>query len=274
MANLSQKYHRYIYPDLDIRLNRYYTGDTPDDVGTVGLWKEPLDQMYAQLPFPMFWKGLELEVWHMGCPDLINTGKVTLLDYQLDVPGYQTAVGLYTGNKKIAVGVFVDGWQPGVPCDKDPSWDNLIYTRNALSHEIGHMHADFIDYNESGNSQIAQQMTILFNNLRPNQTSNVGEDYAETFRAILGADKLRGYFSDNKPFTPSPQLNTLIRCAYWLNSNLSGKIVKNLKLNDGWCQWDQMEVVSWMWPFYRTDYMALTNNWELFKAIDGKWVKV
>jgi hypothetical protein len=271
MSNLTQKYHKHIFPDLNISLSRFYVGGTPDEVGSVSFWKEAIDQLYAQLPFPEFWKSFELEIWHMGSPDLIKHDSVTLLDYDKSVAGYQTAAGLFFGNKKLALGVFYPGWQPGVPSASIPSTDDLKNARKVISHEIGHAYSDMSNLFKD-HSKIANTLSTTFERLRPNQTQNVHEDFAETYRACLGTDECRGTFSDGKLFMPSPALNTLMRCCFMLSRNLENKNWSNLKFNDSWCQWEQVEFS--IWPFYSTRYYALTVNWEMFIWENNTWKKI
>lgn len=272
MANLNTNCHVHFYPDLEVTLKRFYCGDsnTQDQLGTIHFWKKYIDELYAQMPFKELWRNLVLEIWHMDHPDLLILSRdkkiPTLLDFKVDVPGYQTAVGLHFGNERIALGVFPTGWDKHNPNDYLPvNTANLIYTAKAMSHEIGHWYFEESKFFHRSN-EIQKIMNNLYIENKYTQTANISENAAEEYRAIFGSDDVRGFFSDNKPYTPTNKLRTLIKIGYMLNGVLSNKNFSNFVMHDTWCEW--IEYGFWYWnPRKR----ALTQNWQLFEQIDGKW---
>jgi hypothetical protein len=259
MADLqTQKYHKHIFPDLNITLKRFYTRESPDKVGTLEMWKEGLDDLYNQMPFPDFWKDMVLEIWDMKSPDLISKTNATLLDFDLHTPGNQTAAGLYFNgdSKRLALGVFSG---------------NYFGARDTMSHEIGHMYGDISDLFE-GKAGISTILTKWFEDNRPHQTSNLHEDFAETYRAILGGVQSRGTFSDRKKYTPPPEMYTFMRTAFWLAANLKNTIVSDFSIKGSYCQW--LEWYKFGWVQYPRKWYALTNNWDKFAWENGKWVSV
>ena len=259
MADLTQKYHIHTIPWYEVILKRFYIGDDPNSVGTVDFWKYAIMQLYDQMPFPTLWKGIEMEIWDMNCPDLINSTKATLLDYDLSQSGNQSAVGLYFGNKRLALGIYHN-------IDRIYG-DHLDYSRQALPHEFGHLYADMCGFTKDI-SNIEKELTQQFRNLRPHQSENEHEDYAETYRAILGTDVVRNKFSDGKIYYYNPTIKTLLKCSYWLSQNLKDKFISDFTLFDGWCRWTQYER-SW-WNTITT-YYALTENWDQFKWDGSTW---
>jgi len=263
MPNLNQKYHTYTIPWYGVILKRFYVGDTPDEVGTIEFWSEPVRQLFDQVPFLYLWSGLELEIWHMGSPDLVSTTQQTLLDYDLSVPGYQVAAGLTFGKKRIALGIFPDGWSPTGGGTDHLTETNRVTARNAISHEYGHFlrFASDMDRETSIGSELRREWGVL----RPNQTTNTHEDFAETVRACLGVPGAKGTFSDGKGFIPSPKLLTFIKTVYWLGVNLALRPVSGLTIFDTYVRW------------FRTDenkYYALTSNWDQFVWDGAKWVRL
>jgi len=237
-------------------LTRWYMGNA-DECGTVAFWQEHISQLYAQMPFPDLWRRVKLNVWHMDHPEQDNRvqrGQWCLEDYQPGTPGYQVADGLTA--TEIDLALFPDGWQPGVYTGPArPLTDEARnHSRLALSHEFGHFHQFACRYD--GSDDIAKHIKRCFQQLRPHQAAgdNEYEDWAETYRAILGADPCRGFFSDNKPFKPSPELYSLLRCAYWLQSNLANLPVQN-------CTPQAFGVM----------YCALINGVNRWRFIDLNW---
>lgn len=264
MPNLNQKYHLYTIHWYGVILKRFYVGDSPDEVGTIEFWSEPVRQLFDQMPFAQLWNGLELEIWHMCSPDLVTQNKQTLLDYDLSKPGCQSAVGLTFGKKKICLGVYPEGFMPGYSDNPvDVTESNRQCTRKALSHEFGHLLHFGADLDAA--NTIGQEMRREWDVLRPRQAANTHEDWAECCRALFGTSDVRGTFSDGKPFVPTPRLFTFLKVAYWLGVNLSSRPVNDLTVFDTFVRW------------YRTDeskYYALTSNWEQFAWNGTGWNRV
>lgn len=49
-----------------IPLQRWPSGFAPEALGAPAFWSAPIDQMYAQLPFPDFWREYRLTVFPAG----------------------------------------------------------------------------------------------------------------------------------------------------------------------------------------------------------------
>lgn len=239
-----------------VTLTRYFVG-AADEVGNPAFWQQPLDQMYAQHPFPAFWAPLRLHVWHMDHPwqdEMSARGQYCLQDYAPQTPGWQVADGLNVGDN-IDLGIRPDGWQPGdTPAMYRPLLDSAkLSIRKSLSHEVGHYHQGKCRYGQS--DDIARHITASFRALRPHQAAgdNEYEDWAEVFRALMGADDCRGFFSDGKPFTPDPELFALMKCAYWLAGNLAGKPVSHFTPCNGGVMYQALINGAYRWRWIGTD---------------------
>jgi hypothetical protein len=260
---IEQKCHVYTIPWYGVILKRFYVGSSPDEVGTIEFWGEAIRQLFDQMPFLQYWQGLELEIWHMKSPDLVSPGKQTLLDYDPNTPGCQVAAGLTFGPKRICLGVFPDGWTASGGGSDTLTDANREQARKAFSHEAGHQNHFATDLDAA--NTIAAELRREWANLRPRQTENTHEDWAETYRALFGISSVRGTFSDGKPFTPGAKLFTFLKVAYWLGTNLKSRIVSGLNVRDTYVQWLRVD---------EGKYYALTNNWEQFVWNGASWVRV
>jgi len=267
MANLDhQKYHKHIFPDLSLTLKRFYVGDTPDDLGTVPFWKSVIAGMYSQMPKPSLWSGVEIEIWDTKSPDLINfkNSKIQhLLDYDPQLPGDQGAAELYfMGNsKKIALA-----------CPLPNPWDTIDpvgWCAKNLSHGFGHLYHDICGFSDAeSNGGVYDHLTSLFEQYRPRQAQNIHEDFAEVYRASFGHRGTLGYFSDNQPFTASPELYTLLENAYDLSSLLEGVDVSDMALHSsGWVTWTQW---TWKWWWKDRTYKAMKHG-DVFTYTNEGW---
>lgn len=218
---------------------------TPDELGTTAYWQQPLDQLYAQMPFRGLFEKLKLNIWHMDHGELtwrVEHGQWCLKDYDTSKPGYQVADGLTAS--EIDLAVFPDGWRPEDTNQARPlPASALSHARKALSHEFGHWHQGQCRYGQS--DPIAQKITQWWQANRPHQAGNEYEDWAECYRATHGADECRGFFSDNKPFNPSPELYAFLRCAYWLQGNLAGKQIANFQPANGGVMYQALFADGW-----------------------------
>lgn len=244
------------------------------ECGSPAFWQAPLDEMYAQMPFPSLHQLIKLLIANMDAAELdqqIAAGKACLEDYDPARPGYQVAAGLYTGNGNLAIGLFPNGWTTGVYTGPARPLTEAarLAARRVLPHEFGHFYADQCRY-ASNSDDIARLITARFRELRPHQAAgdNEHEDLAEVFRAICGSDECRGTFSDGKLFTPTPQLRALIRCMYWLAANLRGCWVAQLIPQDGWV-WFQVWVgAGWRWR------CVSATDWHQQEWNGSAWVRI
>lgn len=237
----------------------------PDELGTAAQWQREIDGLFGQLPFPDYWKGLQLSIWHMSHPDL-QKNLPNLRDYDTNTPGCQVASGLYYGGKRLDLGVFPDRWSPTEAGPTTLTEANRQAALRTLSHEIGHMHHDVCGFT-AGRNAVGNEITRLFRSLRPNQTGSEYEDWAETYRAVMGADGVRGFFSDNKPFTPQPALLAFMKGAYWLSAALAGKAVHSMSAAAGYVQWGER---VWWWDNW---FRLNVSTWQVEKWTGTTWIK-
>lgn len=241
----------------------------PDELGSPAFWQVEWDQLYAQMPFPTLHGNTRFEVWHMNHPDLAKAiNKPNLLDYDTVKDGCQVAAGLYLGGqKRLQIGVFPDNWQSNQTSPSTITEANRAKAKGVLSHEFGHLYADQCGL-FSNRNQISAELTRCFRALRPRQTENEHEDFAEVYRAVCGVDSARGYFSDNKRAVMYPELMTLIRAAFWLSGNLANQSISDLAFTGDYATWS----TSGWWlskTYYRVH--AKTYQWERWTG--SAWVK-
>lgn len=228
---------------------------TADELGAPAFLEEPIHQMYAQHPFPSYQAGRKLTYWHMDHPELdrLTALKIAnLQDYDTIKDGCQTAVGLQwpdpPESKGIEIGVSPANWQPDYTGPARPLTEQARRNaRKAYSHEEGHRYfwKSRVWKNED---DISRLLTQRFQELRPRQGHNEYEDGAEVFRALLGADECRGYYSNDQPATNiSPELRSLVRCLYWLSANLRGAWVASLVPKPGWVWFQVYANGGWRW---------------------------
>lgn len=250
-------------------IHRYYEG-VADDLGTLVFWDTVLSELYAKMPFPAFWKGLDIHIVDMDNPSLKEAnerGEANLRDYSKD-QGLQTAAGLYWHRDKLEIAVF-SNWLHGVSNDTLQK-EMVLQAAKVLVHEIGHHHE-----RESGcgaTTWLGKIITEQFDLYRPRKSHNRSEDWAEVYRALFGGKDTIGYFSDNKPYTPNPTLYTLMKSAYWLNINLISKHITDLKFNPGYVTWTEWQLETfWVWYIpitylKKVGNFRLDNDWRCYKV--------
>lgn len=243
----------------NVTLIRWHVGPNPDECGTVAFWQAALDQLYAQQPFRGLFDTLKLNVWHMDHPELdrrVLAKQWCLEDYDPNTPGFQVADGLTAAG--IDLGLFPAGWTPGVYTGPYRPLTDTSRTkaRKALSHEFGHWHQGQCRY--GGADEVAKWIKLRFRELRPHQAAgdNEYEDWAECYRAMLGTDECRGFFSDGKIFSPSVELYSLMRCTYWLQGNLAGLKVHDFTPQAGGVVYQALYGVAWKWRFIGNDWRS------------------
>lgn len=240
-------------------LQRYYTGNDPDQVGSAAFWDEYIKQMIKRLPLDAFWRGRIVKVVHGDSPYLDwlrKNGKVGLEDYDLITPGCQGAAGLFFDKDKegLHLAIFPTGYTPdGI--SPHPLTPQQIYdARQTLAHEMGHGLAHWIQYGPDSQRYICRQITKNLDLLMPSWVSpgQGGERVAECYRAWMGPDACLGLTSDNRPLrsTDSPRAATLLQCSAWLVTNLEGKLLDGFEVDETRCSWDEYEWRRVWWnPF-------------------------
>ncbi|MGV3526563.1 MAG: hypothetical protein ACO1RX_20260 [Candidatus Sericytochromatia bacterium] len=253
-------------------LTRYPMGH-PDELGALSFWNQTLQQMYGQHPFPAFMDELDLILYHMDHPELDRMTAqrlANLQDFDTNAPGCQTAAGLYHHKDRLELGLFPYSWQADYtgPARGIPESSRLA-ARKTLCHEAGHFHADLCRFKHN-DDDISRLLTNQFLNLRPHKAAgdNEDEDWAEVFRAILGSDETRGMFSDGQPFSPTAELRSLMRCAYWLAGNLRGCWVANLTPGAGGCMFQLWVGLGWRWRWVSAE------DWHSEEWTGSSWVRI
>lgn len=217
----------------NVTLNRYPLNSNPDSVGTIALWERPVHEIYAQMPFRGLFSGLTVESIHIDTPEGAGLKE-------------RNAAGLaWSGGMRLI--------QFSVSPTRIPEQAVLTF-----SHEFGHFYQFEcrLDLYGSEADDITRKIREQWDLLRPQQGHNAREDWAEVCRAVFGADAVRGTYSDNKRAEISPQLRSLIRCAYWLSLSLRGAFVNKITpLTNGvqYCVWDESKLPDvsagkgWRW---------------------------
>lgn len=252
-------------------LIRFNVGPDINEVGTLSFWTEILHQLYAQMPFPSLWNKLKLSVWHMDhstLDEMFRQGRACLQDYDTATPGYQVAVGLYTGNGELAIAIFPANWQADYTGPARPlTEDARIYGRKVWSHEAGHFYFDQSNYGKFLDD-ISRILTQWFRANRPKQTENEHEDGAEVYRAVCGSEDVRGTFSDDKPFTPKPELRSFIRCMFWMAANLRGCWVQSVTPGTSGVMYQIWVGLGWEWRWVSAD------DWHSEKWTGTAWKRI
>ena len=185
-----------------------------------------------------------------------------LIDYDRATPGFQTADGLDVAGPEVWISFYPPGFRPGDAPKPIPP-ENVIQRMNAVDHELGHQHGAYCGI-WSGTSAIQKLLTERFKAMMPGQASNEWEDYAECYRALLGSDECRGFFSNNKPYN-NESLRALFRGAWYISRALSGKMVTDLSAAGKYVQW-----CEW-WYVWRTWYRLDTERWQVEKWTNSGW---
>lgn len=251
----------------NITLERH-SMDHPDEVGSVPFWQTELDQLIRQNPFPQFWDGFKLEVWHMNDPQLKHD-QPNVLDYNLGQIGNQSAYGLcfMGGKKRIQIAVYPDQWRSDQSGSNHVTEKSRQISRQSLSHEIGHMYADqcgiFTNYD-----RISAELTAAFRKWRTFQASSEVEDIAEIYRAVMGGDEVRGKYSDGKAFGHHPELSTLMRGMFWLSNNLRHQVICDLVVKQDFIEWTTPGFL-WLKSYYRLNL----QKWHHERWTGSQWVK-
>ena len=266
------------YVSGGVILQRYYTGNDPDQVGTAAFWDEYIKQMIKRLPLPQFWKNRVIKVIH-GDSYYLNwlreNGKVGLEDVDLSKPGCQGVAGLFFF-------FFLEGLQIAVwPRDHKPDGisphpltpQQLYDARQTLVHEMGHGLAQWIEYDVNSQRYICRQITKNLDLLMPSWVSpgQGGERLAECYRAWMGADATMGLTSDNRPLKASdyPRAATLLQCSPWWVPHMEGRLIDAFEVSETQCSWDEYEWRRVWW----NPFQPVLEKVGRF-AVDCRWNKV
>lgn len=246
--------------NFGVTLTRCNYGPDSNECGAVSFWQQALDQLYAQMCFPGLFKPLAIWVWHMDHEDqdrMAAAHQYCLEDYDPNTPGYQVADGLTGG--RMDLGLFPDGWQAEYTGPLRPITEAARqHARKAMSHEFGHWHQWQCRY--GGSDDVAKLITQRFHELRPHQAENEYEDWAECYRALLGADECRGFYSDDKPCTARPEVRALLRTAYWLQSNLANLKITDFNVQSDGVVYRALFGTAWKWRFI--DHNWVSQEWD------------
>lgn len=241
-----------------VTLNRYPALTVPiDSMGTVEFWNVPIHQIYAQMPYKALFNGLDKNIWDEKNNTLeqvkAQQKEPCLLDYDINTPGNQRAVGLHWSNQNRIDLLVAANW-------------SLIKARAVFSHEFGHRYQHMCRLLLMGTetSSARRALRTLWDTLRPHQGHNTWEDWAEVCRAVFGSDEARGTFSDGKPANISGKLRSLIRGAFWFS--FIKEDVTDVQLGDFYIQWKHW--TSWVTYEYR--YFN-TENFTQYIWQNGQW---
>jgi hypothetical protein len=241
-----------------VALNRYPAAGQvhPDTLGSEQFWAAPLHQLYAQMPYPGLFNGLELNIWHDLNPVIMAAPSPTLLDYDPATPGAQRAVGLHWPTLKRIDLLVSDTWTP----DK---------ARNVLAHEFGHryQHACGLSLYTPETTHARRALRLWWDSNRPRQGHNTAEDWAEVYRAVCGCDNTRGTYSNGAPAGLSLQMRSFIRGAYYF-SHVS-PVLADFSVGDFFIQWRQE--IGWFSSEWR--YLN-TNNFTLYAWRNNQWLQI
>lgn len=232
----------------------------PDTLGTEANWAQPIHQLYAQMPFPGLFRGLQLNVWDERNSTLqqvaASQSAPSLLDYDLSQPGSQRAVGLHwPGQARIDL-LVTASWTP-------------THARRVLSHEFGHyyQHACGLRLTGTESTPARRALASLWHAFRPEQGHNTFEDWAEVYRAVAGCNETRGTYSDGKQASLPGTMRSLIRCAYWFSRIQD--TVSDVELGDFYLIWRQ-EL-----PWFRSEWRYLnTDNFTLYAWRNAAWQQI
>lgn len=255
--------------DFGVTLERYPGTLPADSLGDLNSFKVPMRQLYDRMPFPALHDDLTLRAFHMDCEEqdlFVEQKRSCLKDIYPDQAGYQGGAGLYL-QKVIDLAFRPNNYTPDY---EGPSRalteQNRIDGRGVLSHEFGHYYFDASRY-EYNNDDISKRLTAAFNAIRPYQAQNNYEDAAEVYRAICGDNTVIGTFSDKKPFAPSPELKSLVRCLYFLAANYKGCWVSNVTPKSDGVMFCVFVGLGWEWRY------VMEANWSQYKWNGSTWIQ-
>lgn len=233
-----------------IILARYpLSGQLPDVLGEPAFWQEATNQLYSRMPFPTLWAGLRIELWDPRRPELEDPTTIPNVRDYSGAPGEQPAAGLqYPGQRRICLSV-----RAGAPSA----------ARKTLAHESGH----FVESELDGADDVSNLARAKWEEWRPHQGANEKEDFAEVWRAGWGHDEVIGSFSDGKPWTPIPELFSLVNCWFWLAGNLRGKKLVAFKPVPGGVMYQALIDGQYHWRF-------VDNHWRSQEYNGHEWVSI
>ena len=266
MSLASQKIDTYNIPELGVTIERHFVQNSPDSVGDLRTWVSAVWDLFYRIPFYSLWKGTLIRIFDMKSPELdemIARGEANLKDYDPNTSGNQTAAGLYYGgdSKRLDIGVWTDSiYKDSTPVD----WSSKV-----LSHEFGHLYHDLCQINDGHDANtIEAYLSGWFEDNRPRQTENISEDFAETYRAVLGIESTRGFFSDNKPYDYPQSMYTFLKTAYALSGYLKNKRISNISIHNNYVQYRETKQLFW---YTWDEWYAYTTSFRLYKWKNGGW---
>lgn len=254
----------------NITLERHSMGH-PDEVGSVPFWQTELDQLIRQNPFPQFWDGLKIEVWHMNDKDL-QKNKPNVLDRDEAKAGCQNSQELcfmngIGGEKRIQIAVYPEQWREQQDGPNHITERQRNISRQSLSHGVGHLYGDecgiFSNYD-----RISAELTAAFRKWNTKHAQSEVEDVAEIYRAVMGGDDVRCKYSDGKQFGYHPELSTLMRGMFWLSKNLRHQVICDLVVKQDFIEWTTPGF-WWLKSYYRLNL----QKWQHERWTGSQWVK-
>lgn len=244
--------HSHFFSQYNITLVRHYIHHA-DELGSLARWEREISQLFWQLPFHDYWRGTVIKAFNVSAPETPQD----LIDYDRETPGFQVAAGLDPHGKEVWISFFPTGWVPERPREHSFIDAETIEQRiQTVNHELGHQYDQYAGINDT-DTYCKSELSRLFDALRPKQGHNRWEDCAEVYRAIMGADSVRGTFSDGKQYF-SQKLRTLFKSSWYLNYTLKKKPVWDMSISGDFISWTQSG--WWFWGSERRQLNV--NNWQ------------
>jgi len=272
-----------------ITLERYYTGENPDDVGSIAFWEQEISEVFGGMPFVSLYPNLTLRIfdlYHSEIERRRQAGLITLEDLNPATPQCEGGSGLYWGGKfdysphLVEIAIYRDmPHQPDAtvpPCPIYPH--NLEKAKQVIGHEFGHHYMRMSGYGSAfAVTHAHKELNLIYDRLRVKHISSPQESGAEMFQALCGIHEIRGKYSDHKPHEMKPDQVMFLLCWYWMQGYLSSKIFTDITVSSDMIWWKEysltMPTPFGDWNLGFKGWYGVNKKWERHFFQSRKWVK-
>ena len=269
-----------------ITLERYYTGNNPDDVGSIAFWEQELSEVFGGMPFVSLYPNLTLRIFDLYHSDIERrrqAGLITLEDLNPATPQCEGGAGLYWGGKfdhsphVVEVAIYRDTpHQPDATVPPCPIYPHNLHTaRQVLGHELGHHYMRMCGYGKHFASKpVHATLNTLYDTIRVKHIPSPQEAGAEMFQALCGIHEIRGKYSDNKSHNMTPQQETFMLTWYWLQGSLNGVIFRDLVVQPDRVWWQEYSTEWFGWAIGSKGWYSVDRQWNKSMWRNSSWVRV
>lgn len=231
-----------------ISLERYYTEDSPDSVGSVAFWESEINEVVGRMNIPELYPNLVIRIidmYHKVIQDRRDKGLVTLEDIKPSTKECEYGAGLYWAGKfdtdphVIEIGIYRQ-----VPHQPDAKvapvkivQKDLEDAKGVIGHEMGHHYMRMCGYGKFAVTDAQKFFSKEFDQMRVKHIESPQEAGAEMFQAVCGIDEIVGKYSDKNPHNMTDGQVSFVKNWYKLTKLTDRTVFGDLKYSRSGASW-------------------------------------